>query len=243
VVDDTGRQRAMDRDLAAIKRALGEEATSVLQQEAPLDEGTRYTGWTMGELPEIMEIRRGGQTLVGYPALVDAGEAVTLQVLESPEKAREAHAEGVRRLLAIAFRERIRDLERTLAKDVALAPLKADVVRAALDRVFLLESAPMTQAEFARRVEEGRSRFTLIAQEIARSAAQIQAERAALEKRLAALEKAFPQAVGDIRAQLSRLLAPGWLARTPRERLQHLPRYLKAAGRRLEKLRADPQRD
>ena len=68
-------------------------------------------------------------------------------------------------------------------------------------------------------------------------------ERAALEKRLAALEKTFPQAIADIRAQLARLLAPGWLARTPWERLQHLPRYLKAAGLRLEKLRTDPQRD
>ena len=243
VVDDTERQRAMDRDLAAIKRAFGEEAKTLLQQEAPLDEGTRYTGWTMGDLPEIMEIRRGGHTLVGYPALVDAGDAVTLQVFESPEKAREAHADGVRRLLAIAFRDRIRDLERTLTKEIALAPLKVDVIRAALDRVFLSESLPMSQAEFARRVEEGRSRFTLIAQEIARSAAQIHAERAALEKRLAALERSFPQAVGDIRAQLARLLAPGWLARTPWERLQHLPRYLKAAALRLEKLRADPQRD
>jgi ATP-dependent helicase HrpA len=243
VIDDTGRQRAMDRDLAAIKRSLGEAAKTVLQQEAPLDEGTRYTGWTMGELPEIMEIRRGGQMLVGYPALVDAGDAVTLQVFESPEKARAAHADGVRRLLAIAFRDRIRDLERSLAKDIALAPLKEDVIRAALDRVFLSDSARMTQAEFARRVEQGRSRFTLIAQEIARSAGQIQAERAALEKRLAALERSFPQPVADIRAQLARLLSPGWLARTPWERLQHLPRYLKAAALRLEKLRADPQRD
>jgi ATP-dependent helicase HrpA len=243
VVDDTGRQRAMDRDLAAIKRSLGEEAKTVLQQAAPLDEGTRYTGWTMGELPEIMEIERDGQTLVGYPALVDAGDGVTLQVFESPEKAREAHAQGVRRLLSIAFRDRIRDLERSLAKDMALAPLKADVVGAALDRAFLAESLPMTQADFARRVEEGRSRFTLIAQEIARSAAQIQAERAALEKRLAGAEKGSSQAVADIRAQIGRLLAPGWLARTPWERLQHLPRYLKAAALRLEKLRTDPQRD
>jgi ATP-dependent helicase HrpA len=243
VVDDTGRQRAMDRDLAAIKRSLGEEAKTVLQQAAPLDEGTRYTGWTMGELPEIMEIQRDGQTLVGYPALVDAGDGVTLQVFESPEKAREAHAQGVRRLLSIAFRDRIRDLERSLAKDMALAPLKADVVGAALDRAFLAESLPMTQADFARRVEEGRSRFTLIAQEMARSAAQIQAERAALEKRLAGAEKGSSQAVADIRAQIGRLLAPGWLARTPWERLQHLPRYLKAAALRLEKLRTDPQRD
>ena len=243
VMDDDGRQRAMGRDLVEIKRALGEEAKALLQEEAPLDEGERYTGWTMGELPEIMEIQRGGHTLVGYPALVDAGDEVTLQVFESPEKAREAHADGVRRLLLIAFRDRIRDLERAMAKDPAVAPLSADVIRAALDRTFLADSPPMTQADFARRVDEGRSRFTLIAQEIARSAASIQAERAGLEKRLAALERSFPHAVDDIRAQLARLLAPGWLARTPWERLQHLPRYLKAAGLRLEKLRTDPQRD
>src|SRR5437763_2109748 len=243
VMDDDGRQRAMGRDLVEIKRALGEEAKALLQEEAPVDEGERYTGWTMGELPEMMEIRRGSRTLVGYPALVDAGDAVTLQVFDAPEAAREAHLDGVRRLLAIAFRDRVRDLQRTLAKDPAVGPLKADVVRAALDRTFLADSLPMTQADFARRADEGRSRFTLIAQEIARSAAQIQAERAGLEKRLAALERSFPHAVRDIRAQLAGLRAPGWLARTPWERLQHLPRYLKAAGLRLEKLRTDPQRD
>jgi len=243
VLDDAGRQRAMGRDLAEIKRALGEETKALLREEAPLDQGERYSGWTVGELPEIMEIRRGSRTLVGYPALVDASDAVTLQVFDSPEAARGAHADGVRRLLAIAFRERVRDLERALAKDPLVAPLKADVVRAALDRTFLADSLPMTQADFARRVDEGRSRFTLIAQEIARSAAQIQAERAALEKRLAAAERAYPQAVSDIRAQLERLLASGWLARTPWERLQHVPRYLKAAALRLEKLRADPSRD
>ena len=47
----------------------------------------------------------------------------------------------------------------------------------------------------------------------------------------------------DVKQQLARLLAPGWLARTPWERLQHLPRYLKAASLRLDKLRADPARD
>jgi len=101
----------------------------------------------------------------------------------------------------------------------------------------------MTQADFARRVEDGRSRFNLIAQEIARAASGILAERAALEKKLPAALKAFPQVGDDIKQQLGRLLAPGWLARTPWERLQHLPRYLKAASLRLDKLRADPARD
>src|SRR6266850_2068548 len=173
----------------------------------------------------------------------DADEAVTLQVFDSPENAREIHRGGVRRLLAIAFRDRIRDLERTLARDVVLAPLKADVVTAALERTFLSGSLPMTQADFARRVEDGRSRFNLIAQEIARAASGILAERAALEKKLTPALKALPQVGDDIKQQLGRLLAPGWLARTPWERLQHLPRYVKAASLRVDKLRADPARD
>jgi len=243
VVDDHGRQLGMDRNLAQLKGSLGEKTAAILQTEASASESEHYTGWTMGDLPEIMEIERGGQTLIGYPALADAGEAVALQVFHSPEKAREIHRGGVRRLLAIAFRDRIRDLERTLARDVALGPLKADVVTAALERTFLPGSLPMTQADFARRVEDGRSRFNLIAQEIARAASGILAERAALEKKLPPALKAFPQVGDDIKQQLGRLLAPGWLARTPWERLQHLPRYLKAASLRLDKLRADPARD
>jgi ATP-dependent helicase HrpA len=149
----------------------------------------------------------------------------------------------VRRLLHIAFRDRIRDLERDLSRDVALGPLKHDIVTAALERTFLAESLPMMQAEFARRVDQGRSRFNLIAQELARTARGILEEHAGLARKLAAMEKGFPGPVADIRQQLERLLAPGWLARTPWERLQHLPRYLKAASLRLDKLRADPARD
>jgi ATP-dependent helicase HrpA len=192
-------------------------------------------------------VERGGQTLVGYPALVDAAdgedEAVTLQVFDSPEKARELHRAGVRRLLAIAFRDRVRDLKRTLARDVALGPLKEDVIAAALERAFLADSLPASQADFARRVEEGRSRFNLIAQEIARTAGAILAEHAALQKKLASIEKASPSVCQDVTQQLARLLAAGWLARTPWERVQNFPRYLKAASLRLDKLRADPARD
>jgi len=245
VLDNDGRQLDMGRNLAELKRKLGQETEAILQEE---DVSEKYTGWTMGDLPELMEISRGGQTLVGYPALVDAGAGdpnagVTLQVFDSPEKARELHRAGVLRLLAIAFRDRIRDLERSLAKDVVLGPLKADIVAAALGRTFLQESVPATQAEFGRRLDEGRSRFTLIAQEIARTASGILAEETSLKKKLAAAAKTFPRQSEEVSQQLARLLAPGWLARTPWERLQHVPRYLKAASMRLDKLRADPARD
>ena len=240
VIDESGRPLAVGRDLAALKREFSPRTEALLQGEESLE---KHAGWTMGDLAEIMEIERRGQPLVGFPALVDAGDGVTLQVFDSPEKAREVHRGGVLRLLALAFRERIRDLHRTLERDVLLAPLKNDVVEAALARTFLAGSLPMSQADFAQRAAEGRSRFGLIAQEIARTAANILAERAALEKKLNALARPFPQTTEDVRDQMRRLLAPGWLARFPWERLQHLPRYLKAASLRLDKLRTDPARD
>src|SRR5205814_51786 len=145
-------------------------------------------------------------TLVGYPALADAGEdGVTLEVFDSPEKAREVHRGGVRRLLGIAFRERIRDLDRAFAKDMTLAPLRADIVAAALERVFLADSAPATRVDFEARLAAGRSRFTLVAQEIARTAGAILAENAALQKRIAAAAKVFPRESEEVKQQASRL--------------------------------------
>jgi ATP-dependent helicase HrpA len=243
VVDEHGRQLGMGRDLAALKRELAPQAEAELRTGAAVDDSERYTGWTFGALEEVMELRRGGQTLVGYPALVDAGDAVTLQVLDSPERARETHRGGVLRLLRIAFRERVRELEKSLAKDLSMAPLKDDLVAAALERTFLADGLPMQPQDFARRVAEGRNRLNLIAQELQRLATAILAERAQVDKRLAAAQKAWPQAAEDVRQQVARLTAPGFIARTPWERLQHLPRYLKGAGLRLEKLRADPARD
>jgi ATP-dependent helicase HrpA len=243
VIGEDGRQLAMGRNLGQLRLDLSDAAAAIIQAEAPLPEGDRHTAWDVGDLPEILEIERSGRTLIGYPALVDQGDAVTLQVFDSPEKARELHRGGVRRLLAISFRDRVRDLEKALSKSIAVAPLTGDIISAAFDRAFLAESVPMRQADFAARVAEGRSRFNLIAQEIGRTAAGIAADQAVIRKKLAGVEKAFPDVARDIHQQLERLLAPGWVARTPWERLQHMPRYLKAVSARLDKLRADPARD
>ncbi|MGH8675925.1 MAG: DUF3418 domain-containing protein, partial [Burkholderiales bacterium] len=243
VVDADGRQLGLGRNLAELRREWAPAIDAALRADSQARDGERYTSWTFGDLQEVMEIERDGQWLVGYPAVLDCGDAVTLEVSESPDRARAIHRAGVRRLLAIAFRERIREIEKAVAKDVALAPLKSDLVTAALERTFLSDSLPATQADFARRVENGRSRFSLIAQELQRLAAAVLAEQQQVMKRLNAAQKAFPEAAADVRRQCESLLAPAWLARTPWSRLQHLPRYLRAVALRLDKLRADPSRD
>ena len=77
---------------------------------------------------------------------------------------------------------------------------------------------------------------------VARLVAAVLAEHHALQKSLPGF-KAHAQVIQDICNQCEWLLGKEWVARTPYERMQHMPRYLKAINVRLEKLRANPARD
>jgi ATP-dependent helicase HrpA len=58
-----------------------------------------------------------------------------------------------------------------------------------------------------------------------------------------AVQPQWLNSLADIRDQLEHLFVPDFVAATPSEWLEQLPRYLQALERRLEKLRGDPERD
>ena len=120
--------------------------------------------------------------------------------------------------------------------------LRAQIIDVALDRAFLADPLPTGAAAFARRIDEGRGRLTLVANEIARSAATVLAEYAAAVRKLKDA-RAPKDVADDVAAQLTRLVPKRFVADTPWVQLAHLPRYLKAIVLRLDKLRADPARD
>ena len=60
----------------------------------PASATQRHTAWDFGELPELMEIRQGQQTLIGFPALVDDGDAVRIEVFDEPDLRRAATAKA-----------------------------------------------------------------------------------------------------------------------------------------------------
>lgn len=212
----------------------------------------RYTTWSFGELPELMEIRQGGTSLVGFPALIDKQDAVAIEVFDEPEVAAAKHRVGLRRLFALQLRDALKYLEKNIPElqkmAVAFMPLgtqeelRDQIIDVALDRAFLLDPLPATAADFQRRLDEGRGRLTLIANEVARLAATILGDHAAAARKIKDT-KIQPEATADALQQLQRLVPKRFLATTPWPRLQHLPRYLKGIVLRLDKLRADPARD
>ncbi|MCC6246239.1 MAG: ATP-dependent RNA helicase HrpA [Rubrivivax sp.] len=229
----------------AAARSSGAEA-------AAADEPRRHTAWTFGELPELMEVKRGSQVMVGFPAVVDLGDAVAVEVFDEPDVAARRHRAGLRRLVALQLREPLKYLEKQIDGLNAMAvqymalgtleELRAQIIELALERAFLADPLPADEAAFKARIDEGRARLNLIAQEVARQAAVVLAEHAAAQRKLR--DSKPPRDVADdITAQLQRLVGKRFIVDTPWAQLQHLPRYLRAVQLRLDKLRIDPARD
>lgn len=210
-----------------------------------------FTTWSFGALPELLEVKVAGREVIGFPALHDDGEGVSLRPYDTPEEAARVHRKGLARLFALNLKDQVRAVERLPGlRELALqymsfgteAELKAGLVEATLARCCLLEPLPADADAFARRCAEAKPRVTLIAQEFMRLAGQLVLEHASLQKRLAGL-KAVPDLVADMQAQLGALLPKDFLTAFPWERLSHFPRYLKAALVRVDKFRNNPARD
>ncbi|WP_248321828.1 MULTISPECIES: ATP-dependent RNA helicase HrpA [unclassified Caballeronia] len=224
-------------------------------QAAPAESTALYenlTTWNFGKLPELLEIRRRGQTLFGYPALVDRITHCDVEVFDSPEEAARIHRAGLRRLFALQLREPIRYLEKNLPglremsmQYMALGTadeLRDQIVETALDRACLQDPLPDDDASFHARRDAAKGRLTLLANEIARLAGTILAGYAALTKKLAQA-KPFATAYADMQAQLSGLIGKRFVIDTPYAQLAHFPRYLKGIALRIDKLKADAARD
>jgi ATP-dependent helicase HrpA len=257
LTDEHGGTLAISRNLAELRaeyRGRVEQvyAAAEVQHEAAGSDSPGATAWTFGALPELMEVKVGAGTTVGFPALVDMGESVRLAAFDTEDKARSEHRRGMARLFALQLAAQVKAIEKLPGlREIALQfislgtekELREQLVAVTLERTCLMDPLPSEESAFATRREAARGRILLVAQEIMRLLGIILAEHALLAKKVAAMQKAFPQGCADIGAQLAELMPKKFIAVTPFERLQHYPRYLKAITLRLEKVRSDPARD
>ena len=271
VVDEYGRQLGVSRNFVQLRaewaptstliHPTGGEGLNLANRKADSlshggragvgEELKRHTSWDFGDFDPTREETRASQTVTLFNALVDEGDAVTLCAFDTRDEALAAHRSGMRRLFMLALKEQVKFLEKNLGLQ-ALAmqflpfgsaqDLQRQLLAVTFDRCCLNEPWPANEKEFSARCKEAKSRLTLVAQEIARLTGTILSEYQLAQKNLSAA-KAHAQAVQDMRAQCAWMLPREFIADTPYQRLQHIPRYLKAIDVRLEKLRADPARD
>jgi ATP-dependent helicase HrpA len=176
-------------------------------------------------------------------------------VLASEAEAEEAMWAGTRRLLRLTLPSPARAVEDVLTRRArfalahrpndSVAGLVDDCVDAAVDDLLAAAGGPARDAPtFAVRQRQARAALPAAAVQIADVVASILTTVAVVETRLATLTLPTLQpAVADMRAQLARLIYPGFVSGAGRERLADVARYLQGIEKRLDRLPADAARD
>jgi ATP-dependent helicase HrpA len=269
LVDEHGRQLELERNLNRLRTEYGGIARDAFQnladqsaQRSALESDGEhavkigsglYQDWGFGDLPEVMEIQKGGLTFQAYPALLDRKNAVEVELLDDPQAAKRAHLLGLRRLYTLVLKENVKALQKQLphAREISLLfmsigsveELTEQMVMMAVERAFMHATHPRTKAEFEESIQQGKPRFILIAGEIAKHVLSALHAYAELHKKLSNAKALSNAAYEDMRQQVQGLISAHFLQQTPYEQLVHLPRYLKAILLRIEKLRSNPSRD
>jgi ATP-dependent helicase HrpA len=248
---------ASGKDLAALQRQLRPKVRATLSARATALTRTGVTSWDFGPLPKVFT---DGE-VKAYPALVDAGApgnpggTVDVRLFETAAAAARSMRAGTRRLVLLAVKSPANEVAKrlTTAQKLVLsdnphgsvAALFADCVNCAVDGLIAEAGGPAWDAEaFGRIVEHVRPRLHAATYDVVTWAEEILRGAHEARMRLGTLRSpALEPAVVDIRAQLDRLIAPGFLTATGTGRLPALARYVKAVGRRLDKLADNAGRD
>ncbi|HEX7028451.1 MAG TPA: ATP-dependent RNA helicase HrpA [Gammaproteobacteria bacterium] len=251
-----GRIIAHGRELRQLQDTIGKTAEASFGG-LPTEQYERndLESWNFGDLPEAVEIEQQGVTLKGYPALARKKDRVDLRLFDTAAKAEAAHREGVLQLFRIKASKSIRYLERNLPDIQTLClhymaigqcqDLKSDLVEAVIaTALFDKHTTVRRQADFERESDWAEKQLLTLANRVGGYVGETLQVYHRINKRLKGnISPQWIASLSDVRDQLARLVYPGFVSNTPADRLQHLPRYLKAVEIRLEKLERDPKRD
>ncbi|WP_426763383.1 ATP-dependent RNA helicase HrpA [Pseudarthrobacter sp. 1G09] len=223
------------------------------QAAAGFVERDGLTEWSFGTVERKVSNMVKGHTVTGYPALVDQGTSVSLQVFQTPDEQLDAMRGGVIRLLALRVPapdryvlEHLSNTEKlTFSQNPhgSVSALIADCALAAIDKLTPAE-LPWDRNAFDRLYEVVRAELIDTVFSVTAVVERILASTRRIEKQLKGTTSlALISALNDIKSQLEQLVYPGFVARTGYAQLSQLPRYLTAIEKRLERLPGNVQRD
>ncbi|GKS68536.1 ATP-dependent helicase HrpA [Nitrosomonas sp. PY1] len=256
VVDDSNKELMMSRNLIELQQQFGQQAQATFaatnkSEKHPIERDS-IAQWDFAELPITITFIRHGQSFEGYPTLVDCGDSVAIRILDTASAADDLMRAGVKRLLCLALKEQIKQLEKNIPglKLAAMqfsnrmnpGDLKQDLFNAILDRALLADDPlPRSENEFHAQKQRAKQRLPDATAQLTQLLQQIGTEYQHVHLQLA--EQRNHDVQHELHEQLEQLIFTGFLGAIPWKRLLHLPRYLKGIKLRLEKFASNPERD
>ncbi|HEY7641859.1 MAG TPA: ATP-dependent RNA helicase HrpA [Steroidobacteraceae bacterium] len=252
VVDLGGAVLAEGRDLLALKRGI----RRVEGERSGSRPDTVHRRWDFGEVPAQQIVQRRGLRFTVYPTLRDHGDGVELTEAGSAADAEDSLRPAVLRLATLALQEQFKYARKRFAddRDIVLLgqglstarPIADSLAERAFSDCFLAEGTvlPRTAEQFEALLDRHRSSFGEVVDRELTHARDTLRELRNVRQKLAALDNPAYQALQqDARAQLQALVPANFPSDVPPVLWQHLPRYLKALTRRLDKAQGNQKRD
>lgn len=232
---------------AASGTSTGTGAASAVREVSGL------TDWPASDLPRKVERIIATQKVAGYPALVDEGTSVAVRIFPSQAEADTAQRGGVIRLLKLNtpsperyVNEHLNNREKlvfTQNPHGSIEQLISDCTVAAIDQL-TPATPPYTREEYTALFNSVRADLIDTIFVMTKLVADILAEAASVRKLIKkSTSLAVVHAMSDMKAQLDHLIYPGFITATGAQQLHHLPRYVKAIAKRIEKLGPNVNRD
>jgi ATP-dependent helicase HrpA len=244
IVDQKEREIAGGRDMALLRREFAGERESDLFAGARLIwEKVNLTEWDFGDLPETITLTGPeGHTPPAFPALAAEETGVALRLFRSAGEANLSHPKGVRALLAMLFRDAIRQLRKAVTPGGSLKIWAAafggvkPLENATVEKVMadLFEADVRTREDFQRHAEKVRSEILPRGLDVLRQAGPPLKALYEATEQFRTLEGAnrgnrpLLDFLAGLREASRGLLPPDFLLRYAPERLNHIGRYLRA---------------
>jgi len=252
VIDQDNKVLGVGRDLPALQQELSGKSATLMSALPTSDiEREAITEWDFGDLPEVVELEQHGLVIRTYPAIVDdseAGESVAVRLFTDEEQARQQMRPGLRRLFRLVARQKMKYMRKNLqhldkiqlyyASIGNKQSLLQDLEDAIIDHVLFADVDDIRSEDaFTKLADEARKNLQKVANETCDMIHLTLMQHHNVAKRLQGnIPLPWFDALNDIRQQLECLVYEGFISDTPRQWLKHLPRYLEAINRRLDKL-------
>jgi ATP-dependent helicase HrpA len=248
VVDEQGKTIAAGRDANKLRSLLSGRIRDGLVASAKAQTRKGIKHWDFGDLPERIELERGGMKFGAFPGIVDDKDSVSVQLFDTFDAAQAATRFGSRRLFMLSAADALRrhatnipGLEQAALHYASLgnaSALRTHVQELIADRAFIGDMLPVrTEKEFAFRVSRGLEKLPAAVAEVAPVVGAILLHAHDVRRELSLRHPApFEVAVNDMRDQLIALVPPNFAAAHPFEWLRHVPRYLQGMRIRLQRL-------
>jgi ATP-dependent helicase HrpA len=267
VIDDQGKLLDYGRDLKKLQLKYTAKAEDSFDQIAA-DE-LNYTGciqWAFDDLPETYQFIQKGQTFIGFPAIIDEGDAVGVRIFDTGQKAALQHQSGLIRLFQLQLRKEctyiIKNMPQSATAELtynrlpkhpiistfssgnlgASASYKEDMLYLILYSVFVEDRTLRTQQAFEQSLQQHKPELIGIANEAGKIALEIMELYGVIKKCVERTLPANDLLEKDINEQLDLLIYAGFIRNTPYQQLKAIPRYLKAIQYRLDKFDNNPQK-